>query len=232
MADPAAPVTPPWHALELQLLEALVHQLGEHGEPDPLLQAMLRLMAELLGLDRGRIVLPPPDGGPARIRFSHGLTEAEIAREDAAPAEGVVGQVLASGQALGVYGHGTEPRVLPLGAPGGQPPQQALSFLALPIPVGARTVGVLACHCSLRSGRTLDDDLVLLRILAALTGQRLQTAARPLVRPYLSADSHTAEAVQQALAEHGGHHGHAARALGLTQRQFNYRLRKARDGED
>jgi Nif-specific regulatory protein len=48
----------------------------------------------------------------------------------------------------------------------------------------------------------------------------------PLVRDYQSAQSHTAANLQQALAAHGGNQSRAAQALGLTVRQFGYRLRK------
>lgn len=226
---------PRWHAQELQLLEALIHRLGEHGEPDPVMQAMLQQMDELLGLARGRIVLVPPDGGPACIRFAHGLTEAETARGVYRLGEGVTGHVLATGQAMVVQDVDAEPLFLARSVPRERLPHEPQAFLALPIHVGPRTVGVLACHRTVQPGRTLDEDLALLRILAALAGQRLQAGVlpggRPLVRPYLPADSHTAEALLRALAEHGGHQGRAARALGLTQRQFNYRLRKAR-GDD
>ena len=51
-------------------------------------------------------------------------------------------------------------------------------------------------------------------------------AALPLVRGYLSADSHSATQLQQALATHGGNQSRAAQAVGLTARQFSYRLRK------
>jgi Nif-specific regulatory protein len=49
----------------------------------------------------------------------------------------------------------------------------------------------------------------------------------PLVRDYVPARSHTAQALQAALAEHHGNQSRAAQGLGLTLRQFSYRLRKA-----
>jgi Nif-specific regulatory protein len=48
----------------------------------------------------------------------------------------------------------------------------------------------------------------------------------PLVRDYLPANSHTREELQQTLAQHGGNQSRAAQALGMTVRQFAYRLRK------
>jgi Nif-specific regulatory protein len=47
------------------------------------------------------------------------------------------------------------------------------------------------------------------------------------VRPYESAHSHTVQVLQQALDQHQGNQSRAAQSLGLTLRQFVYRLRKA-----
>jgi Nif-specific regulatory protein len=47
-----------------------------------------------------------------------------------------------------------------------------------------------------------------------------------VVRDYQSAQSHSAAQLQQALLAHGGNQSRAAQAVGLTVRQFSYRLRK------
>ena len=49
----------------------------------------------------------------------------------------------------------------------------------------------------------------------------------PLVRHYASATSHTASTLQAALQAYGGNQSRAAQSLGLTVRQYSYRLRKA-----
>ena len=52
-------------------------------------------------------------------------------------------------------------------------------------------------------------------------------AAAGLVRDYQSATSHDAQTLQDALTRHQGNQSRAAQSLGLTLRQFSYRLRKA-----
>jgi Nif-specific regulatory protein len=52
----------------------------------------------------------------------------------------------------------------------------------------------------------------------------------PLVREYRKLHSHSAQTLQQALARHGGNQSRAAQSLGLTPRQFGYRLRKLDPG--
>ena len=49
----------------------------------------------------------------------------------------------------------------------------------------------------------------------------------PLVRDYQPAHSHSSDTLTQALALHQGNQSRAAQSLGLTLRQFAYRLKKA-----
>ena len=56
-------------------------------------------------------------------------------------------------------------------------------------------------------------------------------SSAPLVRDYLPAHSHTIEELKSTLALHRGNQSRAAQALGLTVRQFGYRLRKTKTGE-
>ena len=52
----------------------------------------------------------------------------------------------------------------------------------------------------------------------------------PLVRDYRDRHSHSAQALRDALARHGGNQSRAAQSLGLTPRQFGYRWRKLQPG--
>ena len=51
-------------------------------------------------------------------------------------------------------------------------------------------------------------------------------SASPTVRPYLPAQSHDRDQIAQALAQTHGNKSRAAQLLGLTLRQFNYRLKR------
>ena len=52
-------------------------------------------------------------------------------------------------------------------------PSGPVSYIALPIQIGQRTIGVLACHRIRSRARPLADDLTILRILATFAGQIL-----------------------------------------------------------
>ena len=167
-----------WHAQELLLLREVTRLIGRSLSPDVVLREMLHLMSELLGLNRGRVVLcDEPGGEVARIRHAYGLTRAEVARGRYRRGEGVTGRVWATGQAVLVQDVDAEPAFLFRAVRREDLPDDTVAFLALPLEAGGQTVGVLACHRIRSRQRRLNDDLALLRVLATLAGQLLQLQA-------------------------------------------------------
>ena len=75
-----------WHAQELLLMREVMRGIGRSLAPALVLREMLHLMSELLGLNRGRIVLADPastdprQARTASIQHAYGLTQAEVAR--------------------------------------------------------------------------------------------------------------------------------------------------------
>ena len=177
---------PPWRDQEFLLMSEVMRLVGQSLAPEVVLREMLHLLSELLGLNRGRVVLA--DGvdvadsgraaraqpGPSSIRCAYGLTKAEIARGRYAAGEGITGAVLATGQAMIVQDIDAEPRFLLRAVERASLPQETVSFIALPIEVDRRTVGVLGVHRIRRRNRLLSDDVAVLKILATLAGQLLQ----------------------------------------------------------
>ena len=173
-----------WHAQELLLLSQVMSQVGRSTgrtlATDAVLREMLHLMSELLGLNRGRVVLADEVslGGPgapsSRIRHAYGLTREEVARGHYGPGEGVTGRVLGTGQAAIVQDVDAEPAFLFRAVPRHRLPPETVAFIALPIEVDRCTIGVLACHRIRSRHRQLADDVGILKILATLSGQLLQ----------------------------------------------------------
>ncbi len=175
-----------WRAQELLLLSQVMHgvgrSLGGSNAEQPVLREMLHLMSELLGLNRGRIVLadaPAGDVSPpvSRIHHAYGLTRDEVARGVYGSGEGVTGRVLGTGQPAIVQDVDAEPAFLFRAVPRSRLPPETVAFIALPIEVNRRTIGVLACHRIRSRHRQLADDVAILRILATLAGQLLQLKA-------------------------------------------------------
>jgi Nif-specific regulatory protein len=153
-----------WREQELLLMREVMRLVGRNPTPRLALGKMLHLMSELLGLNRGRIVLVDPvgdDAGAPRtasISQAYGLTAAEMAR----------------GQPAIVQDIDVEPLFLCRAVARGQLPPETVAYLALPIEINNVPIGVLACHRIRSRQRHLNDDLALLRVLATLTGQLLQ----------------------------------------------------------
>ena len=200
-ALPPSEATVDWHAQELLLLSQVVRGLGRGADGGTgngvdsgrVLREMLHLMSELLGLNRGRIVLadstgtadaahasagarrPASASAPSsRIHHAYGLTREEVARGRYGPGEGVTGRVLGTGQAAIVQDVDAEPAFLFRAVPRSRLPPETVAFIALPIEVDRRTIGVLACHRIRSRHRQLSDDVGILKILATLAGQLLQ----------------------------------------------------------
>ena len=163
---------------------------------------MLHLMSELLGLNRGRVVLADfvgdialdglaerkpagratqPQAPASAIRYAYGLTQTEMARGRYGPGEGITGRVLATAQPIIVQDIDAESQFLCRAVERAQLPQDIVAFIALPIEVsramGRDVIGVLACHRIRRRDRQLADDVTILKILATLAGQLLQLQA-------------------------------------------------------
>ncbi len=166
---------PPWRDQELLLMSEVMRLVGQSLATEVVLREMLHLLSELLGLNRGRIVLADAGGkGSSSIRHAYGLTKAEMAKGRYAAGEGITGAVLATGQPIIVQDIDAEPRFLARAVDRARLPQETVAFLAFPIEVNRRAVGVLAVHRIRRRHRLIADDVAVLRIVATLAGQLLQ----------------------------------------------------------
>ena len=167
-----------WRTQEMFLLQEVMNLIGKGIHLDQVAREMLHLLSEIIGLNRGRIVLRDPDGDGYRIAHSYGLTREEVARGRYAPGEGITGRVIGDGHLIIVQDIDKDPTFLARAVERARLPRGAVSFLALPIRVDSRTVGALACHRIRHRERALSDDLAILRIIATMVGQLLTLNAR------------------------------------------------------
>ena len=182
-------------------MSEVMRLVGKSLAPEIVLREMLHLMSELLGLNRGRVVLADFVGdialqglgdrkqeirtsrlaravGPSSsIRYAYGLTKAEMALGRYGPGEGITGRVMATAQPIIVQDIDAEPQFLARAVARAQLPQDVVAFIALPIEVRSEVIGVLACHRIRSRDRQLADDVAILKILATLAGQLLQLQA-------------------------------------------------------
>lgn len=175
MPDSAA-VTPPLERPPLQTLadeEMLVIReaialLGKSRDEAFVVREILHLLSEFLGLNRGRVILPDPAAETLRIVYAYGLTQQEIERGEYRRGEGITGRVMQSGETVIVQDVDAEPGFLFRAVDRARLPKEVVSFIALPIEQGGRTIGVLGVHRLRERPRPLVRDLQILKIAATL----------------------------------------------------------------
>jgi len=158
-------------AADLTVLHEAAKLIGHSGTPEIAITGTLRLMSQMLGLNRGRVLLPSTADGLLRIRYSYGLTETERKRGLYSFEEGITGKVMQSGQQVVVQDVDQEPGFLFRAVDRATLPEGVVSYLAVPIMDGNLTVGVLAAHRLRMRPRAINADLVILRILATFIAQ-------------------------------------------------------------
>ena len=158
---------------EALLIRESIKLLGRSFEPARAIREMLHLLSELVGLNRGRVVMPDEARGDLAIRHAYGLTREEIRRGRYAMGEGMTGRVMQSGETMIAQDIDEEPHYLARAVTRETLPSETVSFIALPIQVDGRVAGVLGVHRIRSRRRSLADDLQVLRTIAELIGQVL-----------------------------------------------------------
>ena len=163
-----------WQERELLILREMSRLLERSLEPGYVIREALHLLSELVGLNRGRVLLPDPASGLLCIRHAYGLTVDEVARGQFMPGEGISGRAFQSGEAAIVQDIDAEPGFLARSVRRERLPQETVAFLALPFAIEGRVAGVLAAHRLRRRERALADDVQLLRVVGRWIAQILR----------------------------------------------------------
>ncbi|MFW5823662.1 MAG: sigma 54-interacting transcriptional regulator [Marinobacter sp.] len=158
-------------AADLTVVQEAARLIGQSATPGVAITGTLRLMSQMLGLNRGRVLLPSDRDGLLAIRYSYGLTDEERKRGLYSFEEGVTGKVMKTGQQAVVQDVDQEPGFLFRTVDRATLPEGIVSYLAVPIMDGSVTVGVLAAHRLRMRPRAINADLVILRILATFIAQ-------------------------------------------------------------
>lgn len=162
-----------WADHEWLFIREVTKRLGRRLDPRGTIEEILHRLSELLGLNRGRVLLWDADSDALAIRDAYGLTADERRSGQFRRGEGITGQVDASGVKAIVRGIDAEPAFLCRAVSRERLPQETVAFIALPILIGELPVGVLGCHRLRRRDRALSADVQVLETMAALVGQVL-----------------------------------------------------------
>ena len=159
---------------DLTVIHEAAKLIGQAGTLEMAIGGILRLISQMLGLNRGRVLLPRANESALQIRYSYGLTEDERLRGVYAIGEGVTGRVMKTGQVAVIQNIDEEPLYLYRAVERSTLPNDIVAYIAVPILDGETPVGVLAAHRIRLRRRAIDADLVVLRIIATFIAQILK----------------------------------------------------------
>ena len=156
---------------ELLVLQEAARLITRSTEPQYAIQGILRLLSQLLGLNRGRVLMPTTDDGALEIAYAYGLTNEERGRGRYMIGEGITGKVFQSGQLALIQDIDDEPTYLARAVDRTTLPDEAVAFIAVPIVMDEFPIGVLAVHRLRQRERPFQRDVALLQVLATFIGQ-------------------------------------------------------------
>lgn len=159
---------------ELLIVQDAARRLTRSTDPETAIHGILRLLSQLLGLNRGRVVLPEARSGLLKIRYSYGLTPDERKRGCYRIGEGITGRVFQTGQVALIQDIDDEPSYLCRAVRRSVLPNGVVAFMAVPIVLDETPIGVLGVHRLRMRERPFRRDLALLEVLATLIGHALR----------------------------------------------------------
>jgi Nif-specific regulatory protein len=117
------------------------------------------------GMERSFLVLLSPEPDELSIRVAYGMTPEEMARGRYRIGEGITGRVVKTGKPIGVKDIRDEPKFL--GRTGAYDQGEKLSFLAHPVKLEGRVVGVLGAVKRFPGDAQFEEDMALLQIVSS-----------------------------------------------------------------
>jgi len=160
-------------ASELKILRDISRIMGSSLELKWIFDRIMNVLAEEMGIQKGRLIILDEMTNQLRIEVGHGLTPEEMSRGIYAIGEGITGSVFATGQARIIPDVNKEPDYLHrtgLQVDEGRP----CSFICLPITSEGKTIGVISMDKYFVSDEDLQSDLHLLTILTTMISQAVR----------------------------------------------------------
>ena len=157
---------------ELETLYQVSQVLSRSLDFKETLAAVLRVLHDGVGLERGMVSLVEPETGELQVSVAHGLSG--IFTEDIRyrPGEGVIGLILEEGEPIAVERIADEPRFL--GKLGLYDPERG--FVGVPIRIGRQVAGVIAAQTAAGAEILLDEYTQFMEMVANLIGQAVRLA--------------------------------------------------------
>ncbi|HXF08340.1 MAG TPA: sigma 54-interacting transcriptional regulator [Candidatus Acidoferrales bacterium] len=192
---------------DLQFILEMAKLQERRLDPERTIVAILRLLAQLRGLNSGRVSVPDRSGVYLKVRYSYGLDAAHLkAGGYTVPLnQGVTGHVMRTGTIGLVTDIQNEPLYLTRITAWDKRYLGPIAFLAVPILEEGRPIAVLAAQKDGAHRRRFDDDLMLMRIAAAMIGQvmRIEQFVSQRTAELVSENQQLWQSIRQNALAHG-----------------------------
>ena len=163
-------------ALLFEISQSLERSMDLHEVIDP----VLRLMSEHMGMMRGTITLLNRQTRELYIDAALGLSSSQQERGKYRLGEGITGKVVQTGEAVIVPRVSQEPLFLNRTGARKELQKKDISFISVPIKIGQETIGALSVDRLFDETVSLEEDMHLLTVITAMLAQavRLRQSAQ------------------------------------------------------
>jgi Nif-specific regulatory protein len=159
---------------ELSLLFEISQQLNESLDLNIVFQSVLKMMAQKMGIVRGALTILNRKTGEIVLDEGYGLLPEEQAKGKYLPGEGITGKVVETGTTVIVPRISEEPQFLDRTGSRREFDTRELSFICVPVKIGAEVIGALSIDRYYEGSSTLSEDAQLLSIIASCLSQAVR----------------------------------------------------------
>jgi Nif-specific regulatory protein len=190
---------------DLFVIHEAAKMISHSESPELAITNILRLLSQIIGLNRGRVLLPSVTDSRLHIRYSYGLEAEEYQRGIYDFDDGITGKVMKTGLQAVIQNIDDEPDFLFRAVKRETLPEEIVSFLAVPILDGKIPIGVIGVHRLRKRIRSFDADLIVLRIVATFIAQIIKISS--LIHQRTEQLKQENKELKSALEQQPGDHG-------------------------
>jgi len=159
---------------ELSLLFEISQTLSRSLDLREVAAPLLETMAQNLGMLRGTLTLLNREIGEISIEAAHGLSKSQRGQGRYKVGEGITGKVVQTGKPAAIPKISEDPSFLNRTGARRATRDQEISFICVPITIGAEVVGTLSADRLYSEKVPLAEDVRLLTIIASLIAQAVR----------------------------------------------------------
>ena len=159
---------------ELSLLFEVSQILDQTIDLKLAINPVLKVVAEQMTFERGTITLLNRNTGEIIIEAAYGLSNSQRERGRYQLGEGITGRVVQTGKPAVIPNVSKDPEFLNRTGARRDASRKEISFICVPIKIGAETIGAFGCDRAYANQISLDEDVRLLSIVASMIAQAVK----------------------------------------------------------